>query len=833
MSGRLPTSDDPPTSLQEWQDSRDALLFMLEDLEAARKQIEQSHQEWVAALDAVNDLIFLHDSKHRILRANRAYQQRAGLPFNEIIGKPYYEVFPKTDGPHSLCQQATKNGCACEDVVKVEGRDYRLRIFPVHDEQGQLLYGVHSLEDITEHERMTHELVASEERNRLLFEGSRDALMTVAPPSWKFTSANQTTLTLFGVASVAEFTALGPWDVSPEFQPDGALSSEKAQAMIARTMQEGSSFFEWEHRRLDGSVFAADVLLTRMQVGAEVFLQATVRDISERKQVEQRLKLDNLRMQATLQLDKMAEADDHAILDFALERALALAESTYGFISKMSDDGSKMMVQAWSKEVMQACAVHDQPIEFKIAKAGIWAEPLRTSQPFILNDYAAAHPHKHGTPAGHVAIQRFMAVPIFDGERIVMTAAVANKPDDYVMADAERLQELVKAAWSMIQRNHAERALRRSNRALLTISGGNQALIHATDESALLQEMCRVAVKRGGYCMAWVGYARDDADKSVQPMASYGFDEGYLEMARITWADSERGNDSTGRAVRNRRTELCQDFQDDPRMAPWQAAAKKLGYAASIALPLMDGEKCFGVFTLYSTEQAAFAPEEVNLLEEMAGDLAFGILTLRVRQAHQQHEQLLQQNMLKTVKAIAGIVEMRDPYTSGHQARVAEIAQALGRQLGLAEEEVHAIFLAGLVHDLGKVRIPAEILSKPGRLDEVEFSLIKMHAQAGYDILKDIDFAWPIAQMVLQHHERMDGSGYPQGLQGDAILLGARILCVADVVEAMSSHRPYRPGLGVAAALAELERGRGTAYDPQVVDACLVLFKEKKYVLPH
>ncbi|MEQ1673763.1 MAG: HD-GYP domain-containing protein, partial [Candidatus Nitrotoga sp.] len=177
----------------------------------------------------------------------------------------------------------------------------------------------------------------------------------------------------------------------------------------------------------------------------------------------------------------------------------------------------------------------------------------------------------------------------------------------------------------------------------------------------------------------------------------------------------------------------------------------------------------------------------------------------------------------------AAIVEMRDPYTAGHQVRVADLAMAIAKQMGLPDEQAHAIHLAGMVHDLGKIQIPAEILSKPGKITGIEYSLIKFHPQAGYDILKGINFPWPIAQMVLQHHERLDGSGYPQGLKGDAILLEARILSVADVVEAMSSHRPYRPGLGIEVALAEITKQRGIYFDPQVVDACLVLFREQHY----
>jgi putative nucleotidyltransferase with HDIG domain len=244
----------------------------------------------------------------------------------------------------------------------------------------------------------------------------------------------------------------------------------------------------------------------------------------------------------------------------------------------------------------------------------------------------------------------------------------------------------------------------------------------------------------------------------------------------------------------------------------------------------------------------------------MAGDLAFGVQALHIRQERdlalvKNQEQLvqlifqneekekraveltlankaLQDSLEDTVRAIASIVEMRDPYTSGHQIRVAELAAAIAKQMGLPVEQVHAIHLAGIVHDLGKIQVPSEILSKPGRITDIEYSLIKTHPQAGYDILKGINFPWPVAQIVLQHHERFDGSGFPQGLKGDAILLEARILSVADVIEAMSSHRPYRPGLGIEAALDEITRLRGTYYDPQVVDACVALFREQGYVIP-
>ena len=182
-----------------------------------------------------------------------------------------------------------------------------------------------------------------------------------------------------------------------------------------------------------------------------------------------------------------------------------------------------------------------------------------------------------------------------------------------------------------------------------------------------------------------------------------------------------------------------------------------------------------------------------------------------------------------TIQAMALTVETRDPYTAGHQRRVADLARAIAKEMGLPRDKITGIRMAGVLHDIGKIAIPSEILSKPGRLNGTEFDLIKNHSRAGYNILKLIKFPWPVAQIVLQHHERMDGSGYPDGLLGKEILIEARILGVADVVEAMASHRPYRSALGIDKALEEISINRGKLYDIGVVDACLKLFKDKGF----
>jgi len=189
----------------------------------------------------------------------------------------------------------------------------------------------------------------------------------------------------------------------------------------------------------------------------------------------------------------------------------------------------------------------------------------------------------------------------------------------------------------------------------------------------------------------------------------------------------------------------------------------------------------------------------------------------------------LRNNLSGTIHAMAMTVETRDPYTAGHQKRTADIARGIAQEMGLSRKQVDGIRMAGVIHDLGKISIPAEILSKPGKICQPEYSLIKFHPQTGYDILKGIDFRWPVAEIVRQHHERMDGSGYPYGLTGDKILLEARIIGVADVIEAMSSHRPYRPALGVNSAFHEIRQNKGKLYDPNVVDATVRLFARRDF----
>lgn len=249
-------------------------------------------------------------------------------------------------------------------------------------------------------------------------------------------------------------------------------------------------------------------------------------------------------------------------------------------------------------------------------------------------------------------------------------------------------------------------------------------------------------------------------------------------------------------------------------------------------VPLKTKGQMTGMFLL-SDKLAGdhYSTEDKQSLATVANQAAMYIEAARLHENVQREHKELQKTIEGIIHALSLAIEVRDPYTAGHQQRVTQLACAIAMEMSLSERRIEEIRITGLLHDVGKIVVPAEILSKPGRLTQYEFSIIKTHPEVAYEILKKLEFPWPVIQAILQHHERLDGSGYPAGLSGKDIILEAKILSVADVVEAMSSHRPYRPALGLGTALEEISKKRDILYAPDVVDACLQLFTQKGFKL--
>ena len=369
--------------------------------------------------------------------------------------------------------------------------------------------------------------------------------------------------------------------------------------------------------------------------------------------------------------------------------------------------------------------------------------------------------------------------------------------------------------------------------ALSALSEAAASLARADSVDLLVQEVCSAIAAQGPYVLAWVGKAEDDVNKTVKVMGGAGSALAYVQDIAVSWSDQNvTGLGPGGVAIRTQKPNVIDDSEVDEGFISWRIRAREYGIRSAIGCPIPDsgGPHPFGVLLVYSKVPNAFGPSEVQLFESLAKEIGFGLRSIERQhklddQIHEKEktQERLADALRSTIEAMSKTMEWRDPYTAGHQKRVALISTAIARKLGWSEEDVQALYMAAMVHDIGKVSVPAEILTKPTRLTSLEMQMVQGHVEAGYQILKDIPFPWPIAEMVHQHHERLDGTGYPNGLKGDQICKQARVLAVADTIEAMATHRPYRSARGLPAAMEEIRAESGSKLDAEVVNAAFDL----------
>ncbi len=361
-----------------------------------------------------------------------------------------------------------------------------------------------------------------------------------------------------------------------------------------------------------------------------------------------------------------------------------------------------------------------------------------------------------------------------------------------------------------------------------TLSECNQAIVRSADPAELFARVCRTTVEAGGADIAWIGMV-DDETGLIHPMSWAGADARNLLSERASVLAA-----GTSERVAQPRTDAhgtlsMANVQDLDQGDPLRAFHERWSVQDVAEVPILRDGSVIGTLNLYAKRSGSFDGHARSLFVEMAGDIAFALGHLDQQQALLRQVEQTEKSLSGTVEVASSLSEMRDPYTAGHQRNVGDLAAAIGEVLGLDADRIVGLRVAGRLHDIGKIVIPAEILTRPSRLTGPEWEIVKAHAQLGHDVLSAAPFPWPVAQIALQHHERLDGSGYPRGLAGDEILLEARITSVADVFEAMSAHRPYRPALGVDRALAELQDGAGTRYDADAVAACVLLLRERGF----
>ena len=348
-------------------------------------------------------------------------------------------------------------------------------------------------------------------------------------------------------------------------------------------------------------------------------------------------------------------------------------------------------------------------------------------------------------------------------------------------------------------------------------------ILRHRDEAKLLQRICETLVEKRAYDLVWIAFPMFNQERSVAAGARAGRHAAYVDEIQVHWSDDNLGRGPTGTALRTGEVQIVGDVSQATAYNPWRNVAEKYGFQTSVSVPIRVDGHIIAALNVYSCSEKRFDDAEIELLKEFASHLGLAIWMKRIEAERDSMNDALKSSSLNIITAVSATVEKRDPYTAGHQSRVSELASRIGVQLGWDAARVEGLRLGAMIHDIGKIYVPAEILNRPGRLTPGEFAVIKTHPEVGAEILSGIKFPWPIQDMILQHHERMDGTGYPRGLRGDEILPEARVLAVADVIEAITSHRPYRPGLGLERAKLELVEHKGTFYDPTVVEACLAV----------
>lgn len=384
-----------------------------------------------------------------------------------------------------------------------------------------------------------------------------------------------------------------------------------------------------------------------------------------------------------------------------------------------------------------------------------------------------------------------------------------------------------------------EKRIEELNKTLKLISRCNEILVRSQSEDELIGKVSKEIIDQDGY--DFVGFFLRDNDA----INCIHYELKSVKLPKITsidFADTNYKECPITECIQKREIINISDIENDPT---WTKVLKRFeeicpaaffGMKGSMLLLPLHNHEMLGAVAIYSKKRNFFDDEKTDLFVELSNDTAYGIHTLRLRQKFSQTSQerdemfvRLKDSLGGTVESIGKMVEARDPYTSGHQKRVAELAVKIAKEMNLEGKMIEGIKFAALIHDIGKIQLPSEMLTKPTKLTELEYEMIKTHPSTGYEILKNIHFPWPIAEIIYQHHEKIDGSGYPRGLKGEEILLEARIITVADIIEAISSHRPYRASLGVEFALEVVENGKGREFDAEVVEACLNLFKDKNF----
>ncbi len=676
---------------RELEDTRRAMLYILEDLNETGHRIIRAKREWEITFDAIKDPICIHDEKYRIIRANRAYREAAGMPYEDFIGKPYYEIFPVTHKPICNCVEGEQRVDVLEEVTVRKKKTYRLKFYPARDKMLKEFFSVHVLEDITDQRRAEEELKSSFEK--LWEEKERTSnLLMIAHATAHTTDRHrliEEVVTCSNKIIGCDTCIVYLWDME-----EGAFRFEYAKGLPEDVV----------------SLFRTTPVDREFPLIKEVMDRGAPTVYSD---VEEGLR------GSVFEVLKNIKG--------ALFIPFQGRTGPLGFMLGIFARDGYGSVQFAQRELELFHGIADQ-VSLSLEEARLYKESV---------DKAMELSHK------------------------IETIRVMHEIDRYVLSTLKP-SEILDTVTRMI--------------SLVVPADGTAILL--TDEDT------RQFVYASGYAV-----------KSFRKGERISRDDVDITMA-----------------VRTGNPVFEPNFKDKKSIKRFEETLLKEGFSSSVMLPLVVRKEAAGVLIVLSHRPSGFVPEDLSTLEKISTQLSVALENARLVED-------LEELFWGTVRTLTETIDAKSRWTAGHSRRVAEFSVAIGKELGMGERELKRLELAALLHDIGKIGVYESILDKPARLSKSEIEIMRQHPVKGAEILKPIKQLGDIIPAIRHHHEWYNGKGYPDGIKADEIPLFARIIAVADTVDAMSSDRPYRKALSKEAIVEELKRFSGVQFDPQCVGA--------------